>query len=519
MNSILRALTITGAILLSFSAGAQYRTDLSPEEAATAQDTVVLTLDQALQIALSENISVQVADQEVRRQEYARKGTYASLFPQVSGSGSYQRTIKKQVMYMGGGSSSDDEEGSSGGGMAGMMAGILGPVMHYIDQLVALHPGQITPYVPTPSENTSDNDGGFEVGRMNSYSFGISVGMPLVNAQLWESIRLSGDQVELAVEQARSSRLDMVTQVKQAFYAVLFAKKGFNVYKDVYENALANYEMTERRYQVQKASELELSRAASTMANAIPNVYNAENSVMLALWQLKAVMGVDLEMPVDVAGDLDDYAETMFRDLYEGENADLSNNTTMRQLAIQAEMLAKSVRAQQYAFLPTLSASFAYNFMSMNDDFKFAQYKWTPYSFVGVSLSIPIFSGGSRVQAVRQAKVQQTELELQRIQAERQLQIGIRQYLNTMETAMKSYDAAGEAEKLAQKAYDVSAKSFEVGKSTLTDLNDAQLVLTQSKLARSQAVYNFVVAKSNLEQVLGADFIDADGNYDPRAIR
>ena len=170
MNSILRALTITGAILLSFSAGAQYRTDLSPEEAATAQDTVVLTLDQALQIALSENISVQVADQEVRRQDYARKGTYASLFPQVSGSGSYQRTIKKQVMYMGGGSSSDDEEGSSGG-MAGMMAGILGPVMHYIDQLVALHPGQITPYVPTPSENTSDNDGGFEVGRMNSYSF------------------------------------------------------------------------------------------------------------------------------------------------------------------------------------------------------------------------------------------------------------------------------------------------------------------------------------------------------------
>ena len=79
MNSILRALTITGAILLSFSAGAQYRTDLSPEEAATAQDTVVLTLDQALQIALSENISVQVADQEVRRQDYARKGTYASL--------------------------------------------------------------------------------------------------------------------------------------------------------------------------------------------------------------------------------------------------------------------------------------------------------------------------------------------------------------------------------------------------------------------------------------------------------
>ena len=58
-----------------------------------------------------------------------------------------------------------------------------------------------------------------------------------------------------------------------------------------------------------------------------------------------------------------------------------------------------------------------------------------------------------------------------------------------------------------------------MGKSTLTDLNDAQLVLTQSRLASSQAIYNFLVAKSNLEQLLGADFIDEDGNYDPQAIR
>jgi outer membrane protein TolC len=46
-------------------------------------------------------------------------------------------------------------------------------------------------------------------------------------------------------------------------------------------------------------------------------------------------------------------------------------------------------------------------------------------------------------------------------------------------------------------------------------MNDAQLTLTQASLQQSQAIYNFVVAKSNLEQTLGADFIDSDGNYDP----
>ncbi|HCY73375.1 MAG TPA: TolC family protein, partial [Rikenellaceae bacterium] len=49
--------------------------------------------------------------------------------------------------------------------------------------------------------------------------------MPLVNLQLWESLKITGQDVELAVEKARSSRLEMVSQVKNAFYAVLMAKE------------------------------------------------------------------------------------------------------------------------------------------------------------------------------------------------------------------------------------------------------------------------------------------------------
>ena len=110
--------------------------------------------------------------------------------------------------------------------------------------------------------------------------------------------------------------------------------------------------------------------------------------------------------------------------------------------------------------------------------------------------------------------MQQQELDLHRINTERQLRIGIRQHLNTMATNMKSYYAAGEAVEMAQKAYDISEKSYNVGKSTITDLNDAQLVLTQSKLSASQAIYNFMVAKANLEQMLGHDWIDDQGNVD-----
>ena len=493
---------LAAGVLLALPAAAQYK-DAAPEE------KVVLTLEDALKIALSENTSVKVADLEIRRQEYARKGSYASLLPQVSASGMYSYALKKQKVYFGSDKTDDSGEGSSsGGGMAGMMASLMNPIMYYIEQLYA---GTGVPFVPYVDPNASQEGGSsssepMEMGRSHSVTLGLSAQMPLVNFQLWESLRLSGDQVELAVEQARESRLGTVSSVKQAYYAILFAKQAYNVYNSVYENAVENFRLTEMRYNAAKASELDYTRAKSNVAAAIPNLYNAENAVELALWQLKAVMGIDLDRNIDVAGTLEEYAGTMFSDIAEGNEASLDGNSTLRQLAAQAEMMARQIRMQQYAYLPTLSLTFSYSYLTQSDIFNLSQWKWFPSSTVGVSLSIPIFSGGQRYHAIKQTRVQADELELQRENTERQLRIGIRQSLGTMETAMRTYDASREALVSAEKAYDIAVKSYQLGKSTLTDLNNTELVLTQSRLAVSQAIYNFVIAKAGLEQTLGYDF-------------
>ncbi len=467
--------------------------------AVNAQDTTLVTLDEAIKIAISENASVRVADKEIERAQYAKKGTYSALFPQVNGTGTFQRTIKKQVMYM---------DGMSGG--SGMFASIFEPIITALEQNgIHVDMSALTGGGGDEGGSSSSSDG-ISVGRWNTFNGGISASMPLVNFQLWESLKISGQSVELAVEKARSSRLEAVTKVKQAYFSVLLAKEVFDVYKSVYENAMENLVQVQRKYDVQKVSELELTRAKANVASAIPNVYNAENSIMLALWQLKAVMGVTLDMNLDIVGKLSDYTEHMFRDIHENDDVNLDRNSTMRQLAIQAEQLASTVKMQKYAYLPTLSVSFSYSMNAMTNDFKFSQYKWTPYSYVGLSLNIPIFSGGKRHSDVRQAQIQQESLNISRADTERQLRISIRSFLNTMETNMKSYDSAQEAVELAQKAYDISQKSFNVGKSTLTDLHDAELVLTQARLSSSQAIYNFINAKASLEQVIGRDFIETE---------
>ena len=413
----------------------------------TGSGTLRLTLDQAMEIALSESNTIKIADMTVEKTGYAKKGSYASLYPNVNISGSYQRTLQKQVMVM---------------DMGGQ-----------------------------PME--------IKVGRDNNISTSASASMPLVNASLWESLKLSGMDVEMAVEQARSSKIGMVKQIKQAFYAVLLAQESHKVMSQVYENAQKNYEKTEQRFNVGKASEVERLRAQVTMMNAEPSVSSAENAVLLATWQLKAVMGIDLGTDIEVVGDLNDYTNELLTP-YVSED-DISNNSSLLQFDIQDRMLESTIRMQKKQYLPTLAASINYNYSAMGDE----TLSWFPSSTAALSLSLPVFDGFQKRYNIKQSKVTRNMLALQREDTERNLRIAIRNYNDQMELCIKNYQAANATVEIAQKSYDISEKMYEVGKATLVELNDAQLALQQAQLTEAQAVYNFMVTKASLDDLIGKE--------------
>ena len=412
--------------------------------ASMKSEPMVLTLEQALEIALSENPTVQVADKTIEIKKYAKKGTYASLWPEISASATYQRYIKKQRLHF--------------------------------------------------------NGMDVEVGTNNNYSGGFSAAMPVVNAQLWKSLKLSAMDVELAVEQARSSRIDMIEQVSKSFYQVLLAKDSYDVYKRVYDNAVENHKIVEKRYSQGQVSEYDFIRSQVSVANAEPNVFNAENSIVLALWQLKALLGVDLNADVDCAGRLADYESALNAQI---EMGDLRNNSTMQQLDIQERMLEQALKAKRAANIPSLALSVNYNFTAMDNTYNFSQYRWTPYSVALLNLSIPIFSGGKRRAEINQAKLDLANVELQRENVERQLQTALMSYYSNMQTNVKQYHAASQTISQAKRGYDIAVIRYEVGGGTLVDIDNSQLAYTQAELTRSAAIYDYLVNLASMDKIIG----------------
>lgn len=417
-----------------------------------------ITLDEAIEIALSESNTIKIADMTIEKTGYAKKGAYSALYPNISATGNYQRTLKKQVMVM---------------EMGGQAMSI-------------------------------------EVGTSNNVTAGVTAAMPLVNAQLWQSLKLSALDVELAIEQARSSKISLVSQVKQAFYAVLLAKEAYDVYKEVYDNAQKNFEDIEKKYNVGKASEFEFLRAKVNMNNAEPEVFSAENAVILAIWQLKAIMGIDLSTELDVEGELSDYTEELLASaLTANDTVSFDNNTNLIQLRIQDEMLSKTIKMTKFQYIPTLSAQFAYNYNAMGNTFDM---NWNPYSVVALSLNIPIFDGFSKRNNIRQYKKTQDILRLNIEDAERNLNIALENYRDKMNTSVKRYTAAESTLEMAQKSYNISEKMYELGKATLVELNDAQLALTQAQLTMSQAIYQFMTNKAAIDELMGVEYIIEEEN-------
>lgn len=413
--------------------------------------TLVLNLEQALDIALSENPTIKIADSEIEIKRYAKQGTYASLYPQIDATATYQRMIAKQTMSMDFGGQTQT----------------------------------------------------IKVGSDNSFNGGISAAMPLINAQLWASLKVSALDVELAVEKARGSRIDMIEQVTNAYYMILLAKESRDLYQRVYDNAVSNNRNIVKRYEVGSVSEYDYISSNVSVQNAVPNLIEAENSVVLSLWQLKALLGIDLELEIDVTGSLMDYENAMAYG-YDLQQLDLSNNSTLKQLSLQQEQLDQAVRISKLANVPTLAINAAYLYTALGNDGKFfTKNAWNPYSYAGLSLNIPIFAGLSRRASIRQSQINQTNLALQRENVERQLRVGVVQYLNNMQTSVKKYHSSAATVGQAQRGYDIAVKRYEVGSGTLVDIDNSQLSLTQAELSRNQSIYNFLTAKVALDKVLG----------------
>ncbi|MDE5875280.1 MAG: TolC family protein [Muribaculaceae bacterium] len=342
------------------------------------------------------------------------------------------------------------------------------------------------------------------MGTDNNWNTGFSASMPIINASLWKSINISDTQILASLEQARGSRIDLVNNLNKAYYALLLAIDSRNVIRSNYDIAKMNAEIFQKQFEQGTASEYDVLRSSVQVTNIEPELLQADIAIRQCQLQLKVLMGIDTNAEVYPNIRLED----MQRDMYglpEGFNKDLNRNTTLRELDINKKLLEQNVSLRKLAWLPTVGVQFNINWNAMSNGNAFRHQTFNPYSNVALALNLPIFSGGKKLYALRQAQVQLTELKFQRENLVNSLNMQVDLAVDNINRQVRQIAASEQGMKQAEKAYQIMQKSFEIGAASYLNLRDSELANTSARLAYLQAIYNYLVSTSELDALLGKE--------------
>jgi outer membrane protein len=308
-----------------------------------------------------------------------------------------------------------------------------------------------------------------------------------------------------AVEQSRSSKLDLINQVTKAFYSLILAQDSYDVLSKSYEQAQRNYDVVKSMFELGGTSEYDKISAEVQMRSIKPSVISAKNAVTISKLRLMVLMGVTADVDVVVEGSLEDYEEQIFSESLTSQTYSLKNNTSLRQLDLNEKMLNQTLSVQKTSFMPTLALVGSYSYQSLyNDNFKVFDYTWLKSSSVVASLSIPIFKMGNFTK-LRSTKLQISQLSENRKYTERQLDMQVKTYVDNMKASSEQIASNKEAIAQAEKGREIAEKRYEVGKGTILELNNSEVSLTQTKLTYSQSIYDYLTAKADLDKVIGKE--------------
>ena len=416
--------------------------------------TMQITLDKAIELALSDNPTMKVAEKEIELKEVSKSEAWQNLLPSVTLDGAIQYNIK----------------------VAGMKVDMGDGIVREL-----------------------------KMGKddSNTWNAALQVAIPLYAPAVYKAMSLSESDLQLALEKSRGSKIDLINQVTKAYYQLMLAQDSYEVLLENFKLAEANFDIVNKMYEQGRVSEYDKINAEVQKNNAWPSVVSGKNGVELAQLQLKVLMGVTADVKFVITDNLKNYEGEMSSALT--TEIDLSNNSSLKQIDLQSELLLKQRKMLQTSFQPTLALVGSYQYQSIsNTNWNLSKFNWSDAASVTLSLSIPLYKA-SNFSSLKTNKIQQTQLIETRTNTERMLGMQAQSYIDNMTASAEQLQSNKAAVELAEKGLEISQKRYDIGKGTILELTNSQVSLTNTRLSYNNTIYDYLVAKSDLNKVLGIE--------------
>ena len=423
--------------------------------APVSEKTTSLTLDDAVRTGVEKSRILEIArlDRDMAGQKI--RESWSAVLPQITTGVTYTRTLKPSVLLL---------------------------------------PNQGFPGFPSKLETSSDN----------AAHATLEVHQPLFNGSAIAGIRAAGIVRRMSEEAYRSAESAVIADIKISYFDALISKEQLSLI----EQSIARWEQsrkdTRAMFRQGVAADIDTLKAFLSVENLRPDLIQAENRVATTMTRLKNVMGIPVDSNVKLSGKLELPSAAYPADINAAYREALDSRPDLHQLDLQVQAEGEKINAARAERFPLLSAFGKLESQTaFNDGIRPSDSRWPASSSVGLQLTMPLFTGYRISSQVEQAKIGQlqTRTRFEELKANIRAEIEVR-VLNFRES-QKRIEVQSKTISVAERSYSISRLRFKEGIGSRLELTDAELQLNKAKTNYLQAVYDCLVATTQLDKALG----------------
>lgn len=407
------------------------------------QERLLLSLDEARNYALENNRTLKNASLDVRKSYASRWQTIATMLPQVNASADYSSQFGYKL-----------------------------------------------------------NFGGNPITMLDSYTYGASASIAFSGAQL-VGVQLQNIAIKMADITQKQTEKETKDQVKTLYYSALVMEQTTDLLEKTLENMQKLLVFTEQSVNVGVAVQTDADQLSVRIADLQTNISSAKRAAEMLFNSMRLQLGVDVNTEIELTQTIDElFSDEKALALVENDLI-MDNNFDYQLLNQNLKLSEKQVAAKKWAYAPTLSAFYQYSKKGYFKDE--ATFNMTPPNALGISVSIPIFSSGSRLAAVKEAKLEYEKQRNNFENTQEALVIQHRQLRYNLRSSYESFETQKKNMVVVQRVFDDISRKYEHGMASSMDVTNSGTELIAAQSNYVQALLEVVNAQIELENLLNID--------------
>lgn len=339
------------------------------------------------------------------------------------------------------------------------------------------------------------------MGQSNNSALTVQADQAILNPQLFQASKAAQFIRQKNTLNIENTKINTVVSVSKSYYDILTSEEQIKIINENIVRLERQYTEALARYEVGLVDKTDYKRAQISLNNAKTELKTVNENRKYKYDYLKMLLAIPIAQQVSLSFADQNMESTILLDTTEVLR--IANRVEFKQLENLKEIQKLNTQYQKWTFLPKIGAYANYAINYRNNSFADMYKDNIPSSSVGLSLSLPIFTGNKRIQEIRKSKLQEDRLQLDLQNLENLISTEYAAAMASYRSNMNEWRNAKENIELSEEVYNTIKLQYDAGVKTYLDLMTSETNLKTSQLNYLNSLYAVLASKLDIQKALG----------------